>query len=98
MAQDAVSVAPDQYKVLFEKDRVRVLEVRYGPGQTSHMHSHPDSFAVSLTPAKARFTLPDGQSVDMELQAGEAVFIEGQKHTVENTGAAELRVILVEVK
>ena len=34
---DAVSVAPDLYKVLLENDRVRVLEVRYGPGVKSDM-------------------------------------------------------------
>ena len=40
----------------------------------------------------------DGQTVGMELQEGEAVFVEGQDHTVENTGTAELRAILVELK
>ena len=98
MARDAVYVAPDQYKALFENDRVRILETWYGPGQTSNMHSHPDLVAVPLTPAKGRFTLPDGQTVDIELQAGQAVFIEAQEHTVENTGTSEFRVILVELK
>ena len=52
MAGDAVSVAPDHYKVLFENDRVRVLETRYGAGQTSTLHSHPDLVAVALTPGQ----------------------------------------------
>ncbi len=98
MAQDAVSAAPDKYKVLFENDRVRILETRYGPGQSSNMHSHPDLVAVALTPASGRFTLPNGQTVDIEFQEGEAMFLEGQDHAVENTGTAELRVILVELK
>ena len=98
MAGDAVSVAPDHYKVLFENDRVRVLETRYGVGQTSNLHAHPDLVAVALTKAKVQFGMEDGQSVGMELQEGEAVFVEGQDHTVENTGTAELRAILVELK
>ena len=95
---DAVSAAPNLYKVLLENARVRVLEARYGPGVKSDMHSHPDVVAVALTPAKAILTLPDGQTADIEIQAGESMFLEGQDHAVENTGASELHVILVELK
>ena len=98
MPGDAVSVAPDLYKVLFENDRVRVLETRYGPGVKSEMHSHPDLVVVALTPLKARFTLGDGQTVDMELPARESAFVETQDHTVENTGTSELHAVLVELK
>ena len=98
MPGDAVSVAPNMYKVLLENDRVRILEARYGPGAKSDMHSHPDFAAVALTPAKAKFTFANGLTVDWELQAGESVFIEGQEHTVENTGTSEFHVILVELK
>ena len=98
MAGDAVSVVPDLYKVLFENDRVRVLETRYGPGVKSAMHSHPDLVAVAITPTKGKFTLPDGQTVDIELAAGEAAWVEAQDHTVENMGTSEFDVILVELK
>ncbi len=98
MAGDAVSVVPDLYKVLFENDRVRVLETRYGPGVKSAMHSHPDLVALAVTSAKAKLTLADGPTVDLDLQVGEPVFVEAQEHTVENTGTSEFRVILVELK
>ncbi len=98
MAGDAVSVVPDLYKVLFENDRVRVLETRYGPGVTSAMHSHPDLVAVAVTPAKAKLTLADGQAVDMEFKVGESFFVDAQEHTVENTGTSEFQIILVELK
>ena len=61
MAGDAVSVAPNLYKVLLENDKVRVLETRYGPGVKSEMHFHPDLVAVALTPAKAILTLAEGR-------------------------------------
>jgi quercetin dioxygenase-like cupin family protein len=98
MAEDAISVAPNLYKVLFENDRVRVLETRYGPGVKSDMHSHPDLVAVALTPANAQFTLADGQTVDIDLQAGESVFVESLEHAVENAGDSEFHIILVELK
>nr|NIP31626.1 hypothetical protein [Candidatus Dadabacteria bacterium]NIQ16433.1 hypothetical protein [Candidatus Dadabacteria bacterium] len=41
MAQDAVKVAPESYKVLLENDRVRVLEFQIKPGKKDAMHSHP---------------------------------------------------------
>ena len=98
MPGDAPSVAPNLYKVLFENDKVRVLDTRYGPGVKSEMHSHPDLVAIAITPAKAMFTLADGQTVDLGLQATEAVFVEGQEHTVENMGTSEFHFILVELK
>ena len=98
MAGDAISVAPNLYKVLFENDRVRILEVRYGPGVKSEMHSHPDLAVVALTPLKAKFTLGDGHTVDIELQAGESTFVPAQDHIVENMSTSELHGILVELK
>ena len=56
MAGDAVSVAPNLYKVLAENDKVRVLETRYGPGVKSDMHSHPDLVAC-LDPSKGNLHL-----------------------------------------
>jgi len=98
MAGDAVSVAPHLYKVLLENDRVRVLETRYGPGVKSDVHSHPDLVVVAITPSKARLSLTDGQTLDIEFHVGESLFIDAQEHTVENTGTSELHVILVEMK
>ena len=84
--------------MLLENDKVRILETRYGPGGKSEMHSHPGLVAVALTPAKAIFTLADGHTADIEMPAGQAFFIDGQEHTVENMGASEFHVILVELK
>ena len=98
MPEDAVSVAPHVYKVLLENDRVRVLDSRMKPGETTSMHSHPDIVAYPLTGGKAKFTFPDGQSMDVELQPGEAMFMEGHNHTAENTGDTELHALLIELK
>ena len=52
MAQDPVEVAPNVYSVLFENERVRLLEVREAPGESSAMHSHPDYVIYSLGDGK----------------------------------------------
>ena len=42
MAEHAATVAPHAYRVLFENERVRLLEVSMEPGSSTEMHSHPD--------------------------------------------------------
>ncbi|MGA8149381.1 MAG: hypothetical protein WB952_00270, partial [Terriglobales bacterium] len=55
-ADDPVKVDPKHYKVEFENDRVRVVRIKYKPGEKSVMHSHPESVAVFLTDAHSKFT------------------------------------------
>lgn len=38
---EAIAAAPDSHRVLFENDRVRVVEVLLHPGQSEPMHVHP---------------------------------------------------------
>ena len=56
MAHDPVKVDPTHHKVEFEKAKMRVLRISYGPGERSVMHGHPASVGVHLTDAHARFT------------------------------------------
>jgi len=96
--QDSVTVAPHIYKVLFENNRVRLLEVRMKPGDRSEMHSHPAYAIYPLSDAKATFTPQDGESVEVELKAGETLWHEAESHAVHNRGTTEARVILFELK
>jgi hypothetical protein len=94
---DAVSVAPDTDKVLFENDRVRILEFNASLGNVTEMHSHPDIFAVGIDALKVKFTLENGESMDAELNAGDAMFMDGHSHATEVTGGGG-KAILVELK
>lgn len=53
MGQNPVDVAPNVYSVLFENDKVRLLEVREKPGDGSSMHSHPDYLVYGLGDGKS---------------------------------------------
>ena len=77
---------------------MRVLEYCGGPGAETDMHYHPDVVAYPLNAGKFKFTLSDGNSMELELQAGEAAFMAGHSHSTENTGDTEAHVILVELK
>jgi quercetin dioxygenase-like cupin family protein len=97
-AQDAVTADPKHYKVEFENDQVRVLRVRYGPGEKSVMHHHPANVAVFLTDVQAKFTLPDGKSEPASVKAGTTRTSPAETHLPESTGDQPFELILVELK
>ena len=70
ITDDPVKVDSKHYKVEFENDRVRVVRIKYKAREKSVMHSHPESSAVFLTDAHAKFTYPDGKSEDIKAKAG----------------------------
>ena len=91
-------MAPHAYKVVEENDRVRVLEYRAGPGAKTEMHSHPAVVAIAIGGGNFKFTLPGGQSMEIELQGGHAMYMDASEHATENAGTSEAHVILVELK
>jgi quercetin dioxygenase-like cupin family protein len=95
-AQDAAKVDAKHYKVLIDNPSVRVLKVTYLAGAKSPMHSHPDSMLVSLADSKARFTLPDGKTQDMDIAKETAVYTPATTHPPANVGTTPVDAILVE--
>jgi hypothetical protein len=96
-SNDPTVTDPGLYKVLFENERVRVLEYRDVPGDHTHPHRHPDSVMVTLSSFRRRVS-SNGRSVDVELSAGEARWVGAQEHLGENTGQTETHSIFVELK
>ena len=96
--EDAVKVSPDSYKVLLENDAVRVLEFQMKQGAKSEMHSHPRSVAIVMNDQRLRFTFPNGKSEDADLKRGQAIWLDGISHTVENIGTEDVGGVIVELK
>ncbi len=97
MATDPVLSNPGLYSVIFENDRVRVLEYLDRPGQESIPHDHPDSVMVTLSSFSRR--LESGQkSVDVEMPAHSARWLGEQNHSGRNTGSTPTHCIFVELK
>ena len=97
-SEDAVKADPEHYTVEFENDRVRIIRIKYGPGEKSIMHTHGPHVAITLTEGKTRMTLPDGSSSDDMTVAGAAQYSDANEHLPENLSDGELEVILVELK
>jgi len=97
-AQDPVKVGPNIYKTLFENDRVRVCDVRFKPGDSIAMHSHPDHFVYVIAPGKIKLSDPDGKTKLMENKAEEVVWIKAETHSAENIGTTEFHGLVFELK
>ncbi len=95
---DPVKASPNNYKLLFENDQVRVLRITYGAGEKSVMHYHPDAVAVFTTDNQVNFSLPDGKVLETTAVKGETIWTPAGKHLPQNVGDEPLEVILVEMK
>lgn len=96
--RDPVKVAPENYKVLFENDKIRVLEATLKKGEKTGMHRHPNNFVYMLNSGHAKFTSSDGQSQELHAEPGQTVWNEEQEHTSENLGNETVRGLIVELK
>ena len=95
---DPTQTDPDKYKVVFENDRVRVLEYRDEPGQRTSLHEHPDSVMVTLSGFDRRLIGEGGESRDVTLEPGLVRWLDAQTHSGENTGTTPTHVLFVELK
>lgn len=97
MSADPVASNPNHYSVVFENEHVRVLEYRDIPGDITTPHTHPDSVMYTLSSFRRRLHL-SGKNADVQLQAGQAVWLPAQEHYGENTGESATHVVFVELK
>ena len=95
---DPTTTDPDKYKVVFENERVRVLEYRDEPGQATRPHEHPDSVMYTLSSFERRLIGPNGEARDVQLSAGEVRWLNAQVHSGENIGRSATHVLFVELE
>ncbi len=98
VAQDPVPIYPDNYKVLLENDKVRVMQFTLRKGATEDFHSHPAAVTYVLTGFKIRFRFPDGSERIREAKAGDVLYGEAVTHSPLNIGDTDAMGILVEMK
>jgi predicted metal-dependent enzyme (double-stranded beta helix superfamily) len=102
---DAMAAAPDHHEILFENDRVRILDTRLAPGQQTPIHAHEWPAALYVL-SWSDFLRRDKQGnilVDSRDRAtpalGSGLWIEPlPPHSVENIGSADLHIVAIEVK
>lgn len=93
---DQMKAAADTSKVVFENDRVRLLEAKMKAGNKMAKHTHPAYVTYALKDAKAKMIV--GEKTDERtMKAGEATWSEPTTHAVENVGA-ETHTLVLEIK
>ena len=95
---DAVTADPNHYSVSFENELVRVLRVRYGPGEKSVMHSHTANCSVFLTDQTFNFTITDGTTEPASVRAGQLGCGDANVHLPENIRPDAAEFIMFEFK
>ncbi len=104
---DSVIAAPEHHKIIFENERVRVLEFRVKPGDFVPVHTHrfPSvSYVLSLGDflsydADGNLKL-DSRTGQSDIQQGGAFWLPAfpAPHSVKNIGEHEMCGIAVELK
>ncbi len=94
---DPTLTDPDKYKVIFENDRVRVLDFRDTPGAKTKPHHHPNSVLLTLSDSRRRLTVGDNVR-DVAVEVGKALWSPAQVHIGENIGTTDTHVVFVELK
>ena len=97
-SQDPLPLYPENYKVIVENDRVRVMDFKLRKGAKETAHSHPAHVVYVLTGFKIRFTFPDGKTAIRETKTGDVLFSEAVTHASENIGNTDAHGLLVELK
>jgi hypothetical protein len=103
---DAMTAAPDHHEVLLENERVRVLDTRLGPGESTPVHTHcwPAVLYVLGWSDFVRHgadgnAILDSRVKGMKPAIGSALWSGPlQPHFVKNIGDGELHIIAVELK
>ncbi len=98
LAQDPLKAAPTMYKLVFENERVRVMEVTFKVGEKIAPHSHPDHFAYILEAGKLKISKPDGTGGELDGKVGDVVWIPAETHSGQNVGTTTMRILVVELK
>lgn len=100
MARHILDVAPKSAKVIFENDKVRVIEITMKRGQTLRMHSHKKGISYSLNGGKIRSKRKGGKFTVAKVRKGDVVWAArdgAEIHEVENLGGI-LRELCMEFK
>ena len=99
-------VGPQNHQVLFENDRVRVLETMIRPGETTPVHTHEAATVMYVVSGSSFVRRDDHGAVMVDTSTMDPPYVIPSvlwsdftpSHTLENTGPETLRVIGIELK
>ena len=94
---DAVEAAANNYKLLSEEGKIRVIEMSLKSGEIDNQHSHHSETVYFLQGGKVRIHLPNGESVEADIPDGHVMHHGPWTHQVENIGDTDVKAIIFEI-
>jgi quercetin dioxygenase-like cupin family protein len=104
---DGPNAAPEHHRVIFENDRVRVVDFRVSAGDTVPLHTHryaTVNYVISISDfcsydSDGNVKL-DTRETEVVQQAGAVFYLPPfpPLHSVKNIGSGEIRGVTVELK
>ena len=96
---DAAIAASESHKILFENEKVRVMEVTIQPGQTEPLHMHPyKSITIVASPATLKYFDKEGNLIS-EVEVHGTTWTEPvELHSTENVGTTPFHGYRIELK
>jgi quercetin dioxygenase-like cupin family protein len=102
---DALTAAPENHRLLFENDTVRMLDTVIQPGRTTPLHTHCWPAALYVLGGSDFIRRDQSGTVTFDsrngapIRPGASLFTPPlPPHTLENIGTTEIRIIAVELK
>lgn len=106
---DSISAAPDNYRLLYEDQHVRLLEVTVRPGETTRPHSNPYASVLALNTVIDEKSIVDAHGpapghapapsvFDMKVPTCTTMAAQKAPHTIHNNGTIPLHYYRIEFK
>jgi len=95
---DSLAEDPKHFKVIMDNRRLRILQFRLSPLETSAMHGHGRGVVVPLTPAHLTVELEDGRREERRDAAYQVRLGGTVRHSVANLENAAYEELIVELR
>ena len=94
---DPLKIAPQNYRLLMENERVRVFDVTIRPGEKVSLHSNGPSVIYVFNDGRLKHTYPDGTVRESDAVSGAIVWDDAETHETENVGETDIHSLKIEL-
>ena len=98
LAQDSLIAEPTHYRLLFENEFVRVININFEPHAKTGWCTHRDGVIVAMTAGHMQFTDEHGKTKVNSYLPGDTRWVKAVRHMAENLDDKPYNAIFVEMK
>ena len=96
---DQFVAGPTIYHKIFENDKLRVSEIAFKPDEAIATHAHAyDHLIYILEAGQLTLSYPDGKASVVDGTVGQTMWVGKETHSAKNTGTANFRALIIELK